>query len=423
MNQDEDRHLRVLMITKSRQNRGSYMRLLPFARSLSDKGNKVTLLFAHEFREVRTTVTNPSDNLTLIALPSYTDETTGPGMIIRALQIMLFLLRSLRRREYDVMHVCSPAFPDTWLSLLFAKIANIPVLVDIDDLWGFLEEGGRAPAEEVAQEILIRYGIRAADRVVVISDLLKKRYQAISRTPIEILWNEIKPEHFRKIQRTKARSSLIRKFGLEKDQTIILAVLDGPRELVLTDAVERLSKKGEKLTVLLPGWLPGVYKSEIGVDYEKEGVIYRMRRMQRDDYLEVMSGSNLILFLMEDTEWERARLVAKVPEFLASGTPLVSSAVGETRNVIEAAGYSSSESEFHVALEAGSIAAGIEHCILDSDRALSTAKKAREFILNNLSPEQITERLSGIYSSMVCRPAKQRERAGSVSAESEEYHE
>lgn len=401
MNKESGEPLRVLMITKSRQNRGSYMRLFPFASSLAKKGCEVTFLFAQEFRGRALKQTRAEDGLTLISLPSYSDETTAPMVLVRAFQIARFMLKKLRQTEYDLVHVCSPAFPDTWIASLLAKIANVPLLVDIDDLWGFTSDDGRQVSEAVVEEAFIRYGVRIADKVVVASEFLKHRYERISPSGIDILWNGIEPEIFSSHIKTEARQRLERSFDIQPEKKIVLVVLDGPRLTLITAAIEKLKKKGLEFALLLPGWLPDVYKSEVGGDYVKEGDVYRLRRMRRDDYLDLLAGSDMVLFLMEETEWEKARFVIKIPEFLASGTPLISAPVGESRNVIRAAGYSNEKGAYFARLDADSVASALEGCIRDGNRASVTADRARNYVMGNLTWEHLTSQLLRIYSNMV----------------------
>ena len=129
----------VLMITKSQQNRGSYMRLYPLANHLSTLGNEITLLCPHERPQATIEVRRVNNNFKLILLPRFATRTHFAGMMYRALRSIPFLVET----KYDLIHCCSPAFPDTWLPLFMGKLKHIPILVDLDDLWGFDGDGRR----------------------------------------------------------------------------------------------------------------------------------------------------------------------------------------------------------------------------------------------------------------------------------------
>jgi hypothetical protein len=61
-----------------------------------------------------------------------------------------------------------------------------------------------------------------------------------------------------------------------------------------------------------------------------------------------------LLILMPDTAWNRARFPARPGEFLAPGTPLVSSVEGESRRTVDLAGHSKSDDRLFVRIYSAS---------------------------------------------------------------------
>lgn len=391
---------RILMVTKSQQNRGSYMRLFPFASHLSRMGCDVTLIFPHEYRNLELETTTPAANFTLVSLPSYSDGTTPYSMLLRSFSLAWFLIKNLKQKAYDIIHVCSPAFPDTWLSSLLAKIAGVPLVVDIDDLWGFMKDKGRRFHEAAIQELLIRYGVRVADKVLVASELLRERYEGLSRRQIGLLWNGIEPDQLLLLKKKEKKRQLQDRFGISESTIVILATLDGPQLKAVTDALDVLEHEGLKIALLLPGYMPGQQSSDGECPFERRGSAYWLARMRREDFLNALVGSDLLLFLMEDTEWERARVVIKVPEFLASGTPLISASVGETKRMIHSAGYGE-DNKLLVQVESGAIADAIRFYMHNQEKTNNIAEIARGYVMQKLTWEQLTKKLISTYNELI----------------------
>ena len=370
------------------------MRLFPLAIELSSLGYEVTLVCPHENRNLRTNIKKVSKNLTLILLPRFTYRTRYIGIFYRAMLTLVIL----RRKKFDIFHVCAPAVPETWTVTLLGKITNTPLLVDIDDLWGAMSDGYRWIVESVVEEILTRNALSTSSRIITASSFLQKRFANLTKNKIDVLWNGVEKSIFSTVNRERARERLMKQFGFLPETKVVIAQLDGPMFQYMFAALQNLRNIGMKIVVLMIGALPeGENTSKQNHNLHQKG-IFMTSRMDRSSYIDALAGSDAILFLMEDSEWERARFPIKLTEFLASGTPIVSFPVGESQIILDAAGY---DKKLYTKLDELAITSSLKFCLENEKHVTRIAISAKNFVIKNLFWDQIAEKLSAIYQEML----------------------
>ena len=397
---DSDRRtVKVFMITKSQQNRGSYMRLYPLGHELSALGFDVTLVCPHEFANFKKETEPQSPNFRVILLPRLGQKTNYLGIFIRAVMILIMLARS----EFDVYHVCSPAFLDTWVASLMGRIRNVPTVVDIDDLWGYIGGGNRNLAEQVLEEVMIKSAIATATSVVTASQFLKDRYERYGRGEITVIGNGIETSTFDKIQRPKARENICKALSIEQSTRIILGqVLRNDFDKV-AGAIKKLNESGFKSALLFVGGLPRYQTSQESIEFESRDGVYLLPRLERPRFLELIAGSDAILFYMEDTEWEKARFPIRLTEFLASGTPLISLTYGESRSVLEKSEYRNAEKLILQDSDESTLIAALQFCLRNAEAAVEIARIAREEVFNKMAWAVLASALAEIYTEQTGR--------------------
>lgn len=369
------------------------MRIYSLGFELTSLGYEVTFVCPHENRNLRTEVREISANSNLILLPRLTYRTRYIGTIYRAIMILLIL----RKKKFDILHVCAPSFPETWIVTLFGKIRNIPLLVDIDDLWGIRSDENRWVVEAMIEEILTRSALSFANRIITASSFLKQRYKSLTKTNIEVLWNGVEKDIFSSVNRIDARNRLLKRFGLSSETKIVLTH-NGEKIALISAAVRELRNSGMNVVVLLIGGLPtkGSIRMEKHISLH-EGM-YATSLMDRSLYIDFLAGSDVILFLMEDSNWDMYRFPIKLTEFLVSGTPMVCYPVGETRTVLDAAGY---DNRLYTKLDERTIALSLKFCFENESHVAMVVGSAKNFALQNLTWEILAKKLSTIYQNMI----------------------
>ena len=377
-------------------NRGSYMRLYPMATRLSESGYNVTLICPHEFSDPSIESRLINDNFRLILLPRFKTETHYAGILLRAILIVLHLSRN----RYDILHVSSPAFLDTWSVSMIGKLFNIPTVVDIDDLWGQTGNNDRSSFESAVEEFLIRSAIVAAKRVIVVSQFLKDRYNNLCHGEIDILWNGISEGDLFSISKRRARDTLIFELGLETNVKLLLSQVRKDQEETAIEAVEIVKSKGFDIVSTMPGAISNHSTDKLLANCKKVGSTFLLPRVERKRFLEMLIASDLVLFSMKNTEWERARFPIRLTEFLASGTPLVPVVFGESRRILEMTSYGPLLRELNTNSSAEALAQSIVYYLSNAEELDKIAEEARKFVITNLTWEQVISQLIGIYKDL-----------------------
>ena len=377
-------------------NRGSYMRLYPMAARLSESGYNVTLICPHEYSNPSIESRLINDNFRLILLPRFKTETHYAGILLRA----IFIVLHLSRKRYDILHVSSPAFLDTWSVSMIGKLFKIPTVVDIDDLWGYTGNNDRSHFESAIEEFLIRSAISAASRVTAISQYLKDRYDHLCSREIEILWNGISEDDLFSISKRQARDTLIDELGLEINVKLLLSQVLKEQEETTIEAIELVRKKGFNIVSTIPGAITRHPAEKLLTNGKNVNSTFLLPRVERKKFLEMLVASDIVLFSMKNTEWERARLPVRLTEFLASGTPLLSVVFGESRRILDMTSYGPLLRELNTNSSAESLARSIVYYLSNAEELDKIADEARKFVLTNLTWEQVISQLIGIYKDL-----------------------
>src|SRR5258706_906058 len=144
-------------------------------------------------------------------IPRYAKWLDG---LLYAASLLPFLLRLRRRVSCDVIDAHF-AYPDGVAAVLLGKVLRRPVLIT---LRGSIVRLAGYPLHRPQ----IRWALRSADRVLAVSDSLKRTAMSlgIPEEHIRVIPNGVDTEHFFPMDRAEARASL----GLPADRTILLSV-------------------------------------------------------------------------------------------------------------------------------------------------------------------------------------------------------
>lgn len=367
---------RILFVTKSQLNRGSYWRGWYLGVQLSQMGFDFTIACPAEFRQLGIRRKQYSPSLRVITLPRLHEKTVLPGIALRS--AVGPLVYDISRM--DVVHVCAPAFPETWMAASISRRSGKPLVVDVDDWWGMDPDGVRATGESKLEEALERNAVSGADRVLAASSLLQEKVNRHARGKASIIPNGIDAREFASLSREMSRPVLLKRTGLPANSVIISSLADSNYERVLFETGRMLHDKGRNVYLLLVG---------LGRSPPEGSNIVALPKMDRREWLSVILGSDASLLLMRDTIWERARFPIKLAEFMATGNPVISSAVGESRRILDEAGYSRLNGGMYVENSPEGIGRAIDFMLNEAEMVKEVSKSAMDYALNRLSWESI----------------------------------
>ncbi len=257
-------------------------------------------------------------------IPRYAKWLDG---LLYAASLLPFLLRLRRRAPFDVIDAHF-SYPDGVAAVLLGKVLRRPVLIT---LRGSIVRLAGYPLHRPQ----IRWALRSADRVLAVSDSLKRTAMSlgIPEEHIRVIPNGVDTEHFFPMDRAEARASL----GLPADRTILLSV-GGLNE----------GKGHHRIVEMMPallGRLPNLLYVIVGG--EQRGSSYRpvLTRLVRELGLEQhvlvagerghaevprwLAASDLFCLATRSEGWANVLL-----EALACGRPVVSTRVGGNAEIV-----------------------------------------------------------------------------------------
>lgn len=323
--------MKILFLNHNYENFGTFYRCYYLAKYLARSGHLVDLVCASK-RKVDLGIRQKviASGFRIITLPRLRIHEYHTGHFLRALINSGIVMW----KNYDVLHSFAVAQPATAIPTVVAKLfKSKPIIIDWDDAWeeGLSVEHSWMIAKAIA--FLEKQVPKLGDVVTVVSDFLKdtalkRSYRRIVKVPNGSNTDEIKP-----FDRDQAREIL----GLSLDVPLLVSVghtYNGSLEIMLKAFAmalqklphmrlhivgkfgERMNRVIQNFTYLSPNL---VFTGEVPFDRVK---LY-------------LAAADCLLLPMEDSIFEKARFPIRFGDYLASGRPIVSNAVGEVKRILE----------------------------------------------------------------------------------------
>lgn len=378
---------KVLMLNHNHVGYGTYWRVFFLGKYLSVLGCKVTMVCASgENFDLKIRKKRISENFTMITLPrvKYSRYFTGQTfrLLLSTLQVLVY--------KYDIVHCFTVAQPQIGLPAVLAKKIGKKLIVDWDDLWG----GGFAnyhflPVRYVLEKCETSIP-KFADRVTVVSEYLREKSISFG-TPADLVIkipNGCNVDHFKLLSKAESRAAL----GLVQEPLVVSMGHTYMESFnFLLDAFERVIKEIPEAKFMIIG----------RVEFEKalrnklaESII--MAGEQPYDKIPAfLSVADVLVLPMEDSAIERARFPIRLGDYLASGRPVVSNAVGEVKSMLEnnKCGLTSPPND------AEAFAENIVKVINDKELQETLGKRARKAAEEN-SWAKVAEKLDLVYRQL-----------------------
>jgi len=238
------------------------------------------------------------------------------------------LIQLVRRGRFDVVHThCRNADLHGGLA---AKSCGVPLVVH---LRGLLVDGGGATGGGLVDRFHRAFVARAADRIVAVSEAVRRRALSLLRVPPErvvTVRNGVDLDRFA-APREPARTRLREQLRIPENAPLLLAIGTLGRCKGQDVLLRALALLPESVHALLVGGADGHAREELERLVRSLGVGPRVRFLgPRDDVPELLATSDL---LVQPSRWEGfGRAVA---EAMAAGVAVVASDVDGLREIVE----------------------------------------------------------------------------------------
>lgn len=310
------------------------------------------------------------------------------------------LITMFSKTSFDLVHVCDYEYLTSLFPLIVKKTFETPMVIVNDSLLGI---GGYSLGSSALDSLSRIYTLsigkkifQAYDRVIFLYSKLTEQAQelGISRYKTVTIPNGIDVNHIESLRKIDAPNNIRRKYGIEKDERIILFVgrlVSVKRINVLLEVVKKLVQHGCKVRALIVGDGPLRSKLESIASPLGSQVIFAGSLFGREKF-ECYFGADLFM-LPSHSEG----LPTVLLESSAAGLPSIATNVNGIPDIIlhNQTGFlvdrQDIESFFAYALR----------LIENEDLAKEMGKKAKEHVKANFSWEVIAKKYEEVYMSLL----------------------
>ena len=318
------------MVVLNQIEKGTYWRAFQFAKHLSIRGNKVTLIATSPTSRVRLTE-HQINGISIIEAPDML-----PGMLRSGWDPLATIRRIiwLDEKKFDIVHSFESR-PVVIYPALKAKQNGAFLIMDWCD---YLGRGGSV---EVRTNVFIKTFLRpfetyyenrfrkvAAGTTVINSFLQQKAISmGVQLDTTKIIYNGC-TTHFKVLDKNTSRELL----RLPTDETII-GFVGGLHEgdtRFMAQAFNNVLINNRKSKLLLVG----NFNRNIEKYISKPQAVIRTGTIEHDDIYGFLSACDVCWLPLQDNDTNRGRLPLKLNNYMSAGRPTISTKVGDLEKII-----------------------------------------------------------------------------------------
>jgi glycosyltransferase involved in cell wall biosynthesis len=330
--------------------------------------------------------------------------TPNSGFLRRVANYLLFaltaILASPRAERPDVVVATSPQFFVGVAGAIIARLKRRPFVLEIRDLWpkSIVELGQLGPGPVLsALEALERWLYRSADGVVVNTRTFHDHITArgVASESIELVYNGIDPALFKPRPKNQG---LLAKHGLENRFTVAYVGTLGLAHglTLLVDVAERLAARREIQFVLIGD---GADREKLEAEVAKRGLdnVHMLGLQPRDAMPDWIASIDVLLVMLRDLPVFETVIPSKIFEFLAQERPVILSAKGEIRRMME-------EADGALVIDpevADQLVAAIEEIIANPEAAGRRAAAGRRWVDAGFLRDDLARKMSAFLERVV----------------------
>ena len=235
-----------------------------------------------------------------------------------------FLKSYLKNHPVDAIVSTGPPQSMHLIGLELSKATGLPWLADFRDPWTkifYFKHLELTPRSEAKHQALEKKVVDGATRVIAVSPMVKKDFEAITSTPVELITNGFDEEDFREHFEADEYFNVTHTglFASDGDPEILWKVLAGKcqkdKEFRKLLRIRLVGKTDQEIVNSIEA--AGLGSNLVNLGYQSHEVAVREQR----------NASVLILPLRKEPEYE-AVLPGKLFEYLASRRPILG--IGQT---------------------------------------------------------------------------------------------
>lgn len=332
-------------------------------------------------------------------LRAFVYATPNRGVVRRGLAYLSFatsavLLGGLDRRvrDADVLVATSPQFLVAVAGWALARIARIPFVLEIRDLWpqSIVEVGAMPEGHPVIAALrwVERFLYREADLLVSVTDSFVQvwRAQGIDPSKMRVVKNGV---DLRRFHPRPVDLELRRALGIAEDAFVVSYI--GTHGLahkleVLLDVAERLRHRPE-IRFVFAG--EGAERARLVRSAQERGLdaVLFLGERPRDEIPRLLAASDLVAVVLKRSELFRQVIPSKIFEIMGCERPILLGVEGEAEQIVRAAGAGWLVPPEDV----DAMVAAIEEAAADSGERARRAAAGRRYVAAHFDREQLAD--------------------------------
>jgi glycosyltransferase involved in cell wall biosynthesis len=395
--------MKILLLNYCHVGQGTYHRCYNFGRHLGEKGFEVELICNSPKStdlHVRSFLAAP--NFRVTTLPSLIRHGSATGYLLRTvIGSVLVLLR-----DFDVLHSFGVALPSTSVPTLLCRLfRNKKIVLDWDDAWG----DAYGPMFSKPAHRVLRFLEENTpkwvkpDYFTVVSDYFVDRLRGwgFANGHVARLENGSNPETIHPVPMVEARKSL----SISPEERIVLTM--GHNYFRSLDTLYRMFEKVLALKpdarlyvvgeVLHVGRMGGYTKAVLDKFRQMRDRVVFCGEVPFDRLKYYLGSADVLVLPMENSTIDVARAPIRLGDYLASGKPIVSNAVGYVRSILKRNDCSLVSVDPD---DVDEFAENVLRVLNDSRMGDEMGVRARSLAENELSWSALTDRLTTIYRAL-----------------------
>lgn len=325
--------MKILFLNHNYENVGTYFRCFFLGKSLANRGHDVTILCVSRKITLRIERRIIQKGLKIVYLPHFKYGERYFGHVFR----MLLGCITLRER-FDVVHGFCTALPVTAFPFLMHRLLRKSTIIisDWDETWtGSLVDSHTLIFKKLIA-FLERYIPLYADGISITSDFLRRKgkHYGFSDEQMFYLPNGTRIKEINVLEKSTARSHL----SIDGNIPILVSVGNTYMGNTFENLIKVFSlivKKKPQARLFLVGH-PGISQDKLPESLR--GCFSNIDFVGMQPFEKVilfMASANVLILPMENSDNDKARFPIRFGDYLSSGRPIVSNAVGEVRRIMK----------------------------------------------------------------------------------------
>jgi glycosyltransferase involved in cell wall biosynthesis len=396
MNPAVEGPLRILMLTYNVVDGSNYLRARSLASRLARRGHTVTLVAGRSSPGLAVR-RSAIDGVSVVQYPELAPHRVRNG----GLGVVDTLARCfmVQRTSADVVHAFGHRPAAALPALVRQRCRNTPFVLDWADLWGTGGIAGeRSPLLRwtlgVADGLGERRACSLADAVTVPCRPLARMARRLrpSRDGVHLLPGGASPDVVYPVPRERAR----RRYGVDDDAHVVVFAADSTYDAaLLAETFVRVAEADTRALLLLAGD-SGTRIRRLLQGRSAAGRVLSVGHVPYSDLGAVLSCGDVALLPLKQDSVNTHRFPNKICDYLAAGRPVVASPVGDMAEIVTDQGVGLTAPG-----DPTSLADAVLRLFGSADLRRDMGTRARALAVERLSWERHTDRLAGLYSSLL----------------------